>query len=365
MTRRVLYDGEAFVRHRRSGITRYLSELIHEFRSDPNLGVEPVTPYRWVANSYLADGSEGYTQIPLPPRLRSSVFGLLNARRTRRAEAADLVHHSLYEERALEAFQGHRRVCNVYDFTLELFPDLLEPSSAHLAAKSMFLRRCDAVICISQTTRDDLRRFHPELDKPTFVVPLGVGKRFFEPESVRIRGLPDRYVLFVGHRFPHKNADLLLHAFAAIARRDLNLHLVLIGAHPSDERARLKELGIADRTLRMHASDAELAWLYHQAEAFVFPSIYEGFGLPVLEAMAAGCPVVMSNAAALLEVAGEAALIVEPGDADALAAQTERLLADRALRDQLRAAGRRRAEAFTWLRTAELTAAAYERVLAA
>ena len=365
MTHRVLYDGEAFMRHRRSGITRYFSELIREFRSEPGLGIEPVTPYRWVANRYLSDGLRSYTEVPLPSRVRPAVLRWLNARRTRAAGVADLVHHSLYEERALEAWRGGRRVCTVYDFTLERFPGVIEDPGQHLAAKALFLSRCDALICISQTTRDDLRRFHPDLDKPTFVVPLGVGERFREPRPVHMPKLPDRYLLYVGHRFPHKNADLLFRAFAAVSEKHRDLNLVLVGVYPKEEAGRLEELGIADRTLRMHASDAELAWMYHRAQAFIFPSIYEGFGLPVLEAMAAGCPVVVSNAAALLEVASDAALIVEPDAENELSAQIERLLMDSALVSRLRDAGRRRAAGYTWKRTAELTSAAYDRALAA
>jgi glycosyltransferase involved in cell wall biosynthesis len=367
LTRRVLYDGEAFIRHRRSGITRYFSELIHEFRSEPELGVEPVTPYRWIANGHLAERESGYIQVPLPAAIRPKVLGWVNAPRIRTAEAVDLVHHSLYEEHALEVWQGRRRICTVHDFLFERFPDLLAEhhTPEQLAAKSLFLNRCDALICISQTTREDLREFHPEIDKPIFVVPHGVAQHFFEPKPARIRRLPGRYLLYVGHRFPHKNTDLLLQAFAAVARGDSDLHLVLIGAHPDEEDARLAELSIADRTVRLHPSDRELAWIYHRAEAFVFPSLYEGFGLPVLEAMAAGCPVIASNTAAVLEVASDSALIFEPDDVEALVAQIERLRTEPALSERLREMGRQRASEFTWRRTAELTAEAYDRAIAA
>ena len=357
--RRVLFDGEAFIRHRRSGITRYLSELIHQFRASPALGVEPVTPYRWVANSHLADGSSDYTQIPLPGRLRPQLLGCLNTRLRRGSGDADLVHHSLYQKEALARWKGRRRVCTVHDFTFERFPELFGDTSGHLAAKAIFLERCDALICVSRTTFNDLERFHPGLDKPTFVVPHGVGEHFFEPEQVRIRRLPPRYLLYVGNRHPHKNVELLLRAFARVSVHEKDLHLVLVGAYLSDEDVQLRELGIARRTLRLKVSDRELPWLYHQARAFVFPSLYEGFGLPVLEAMAAGCPVAVADADALVELASEVALVFERDDPDLLAEQIERLLSDRALATRLREAGRTRARDFTWRLTAERTAAAY------
>jgi glycosyltransferase involved in cell wall biosynthesis len=366
LTLRVLYDGKAFMRHHRSGVTRYLSELIHEFRGHPQLGVDPVTPYRWVANSHLAEGWPGYTQIPLPGRLRPPVLDRLNARRIRTgSDGADLVHHSLYEVPSLETWRAPRRVCTIYDFTFEHFPEFLGDWSDHLAAKELFIERCDALLCISQATHDDLIRFHPGLDKPALVVPLGVGEEFFDPEPARIRGLPERYLLYVGNRHLHKNVDLLLRAFAEIGATQPDLHLVLAGAYLPAETARLQELGIADRTTRLRVSDRQLPWLYRRAEAFVFPSRYEGFGLPVLEAMAAGCPVAISDAPALLELAADVALVFDPDDLDAIVSQIERLTSDRALADDLREKGRRRAEELTWRHTAELTAAAYGQALSA
>ncbi len=364
MTLRVLYDGKAFIRHRRSGITRYLSELIHEFRAHPDLGVDPVTPYRWVANSHLAEGWPGYTQVPLPGRLRPAVLERLNARRIRRgSDGADLVHHSLYEPSSLETWRAPHRVCTIYDFTFEHFPEFLREWGDHLEAKQLFIERCDALICISQATHDDLLRFHPGLDKPSFVVPLGVGEEFFDPEPAQISGLPDRYMLYVGNRHPHKNVDLLLSAFAEIRSKYSDLQLVLVGAYLPAETARLEELGIADRTVRLRVSDRELPWIYRGAEAFVFPSRYEGFGLPVLEAMAAGCPVAMSNAPALLELGSEVALVFDPDDRDTLVGLIERLLTDPDLADDMRGKGRHRAGEFTWRRTAELTVSAYDQAV--
>jgi glycosyltransferase involved in cell wall biosynthesis len=366
LTLRVLFDGKAFIRHRRSGVTRYLSELIHEFRSHEQLGVDPVTPYRWVANSHLAEGWPGYTQVPLPGRMRPAVLERLNSRRMRRgSDGADLVHHSLYEEPSLEEWRAPRRVCTIYDFTFEHFPEFIGDWSDHLAVKELFIQRCDALICISQATHDDLLRFHPGLDKPAVVVPLGVGDEFLNPQPTHIRGVPDRYLLYVGNRHPHKNVDLLLSAFADISARQTDLHLVLAGAYLPAETARLQELGIADKTIRLRVSDRQLPSLYQRAEAFVFPSRYEGFGLPVLEAMAAGCPVAISDAPALLELASDVALVFDPDDRDMLVSQIERLTADRGLAESLREKGRRRAEEFTWRRTAELTVAAYDQALAA
>lgn len=348
------------MRHRRSGITRYFAELVSGFRRDPSLGVEPITPYRYVASAHLAETADGYREVPLPGRIRGDVLHRLNARRVRGAPMADLVHHSLYEPRALEIWRAPQRACTVYDFTAELMPEVLPQSEADLAAKRMFLEHCDVLLCISETTRADLARFHPDLDKPVAVTPLGVAAMFFDPAPSEIRGLPDRYLLHVGNRHRHKNVDVLFAAFAAVAATDPALHLVLCGSGLPDEPARLGELGILDRTVVLRVSDAQLPWLYHRSQAFVFPSLYEGFGLPVLEAMAAGCPSIVSDTPALLEVAGDAALTFAPDDAERLAEHMATLIADAAQVDRMRERGRSRAREFTWERSARATARAYD-----
>jgi glycosyltransferase involved in cell wall biosynthesis len=135
--------------------------------------------------------------------------------------------------------------------------------------------------------------------------------------------------------------------------------------HERELRALAAELGIADRVrLPGWLPPEDLEGLYAAASCVVFPSLYEGFGLPVLEAMARGVPVACSNRSSLPEVAGDAALLFDPEDVDAIRAAVERLLGDAELRARLSEAGRGRADGFTWRRTAELTAASYERALA-
>jgi glycosyltransferase involved in cell wall biosynthesis len=138
--------------------------------------------------------------------------------------------------------------------------------------------------------------------------------------------------------------------------------LVLIGASGSAETAKLRELGIADRTVRLRVSDAVLPWVYRRAVALMHTSLWEGFGLPVVEAMASRCPVVAADLGALTEVGGDAVLVFAPHDRDALVAHVERILTDPTEADRLRRAGDARARQYTWRRTAELTARVYKTV---
>jgi glycosyltransferase involved in cell wall biosynthesis len=358
---RVHFDGSAFLQHRRSGISRYVAELIGAYDADPALGVQPVTPYRYITNVHARSTDRGFRSLPLPGRLRTPVLGRLNRRRARALGPVDLTHYPLYDAALLDAARSGVSVTTVYDFTWEVFPELFGDVTRDLGVKREFLDACDVLVCISEATRRDLHRFHPELDKPVLVTPLAVADAFRTAVDRPVKGLPERYLLHVGNRHRHKNVDLVHRAFRELAATDPDLHLVLCGQALPEEAALIAEIGVPERTHVVRLSDADLPSAYRRAQAFVFPSRYEGFGLPLLEAMAAGCPSLISTTPALTEVGGEDVDAVDPDDVDGAVAALQRLLGDAAHTAARREAGRRRAGEFTWRRTAELTAAAYDR----
>jgi glycosyltransferase involved in cell wall biosynthesis len=175
----------------------------------------------------------------------------------------------------------------------------------------------------------------------------------------------DRYVLSVGTLEPRKNHARLVRAFDALAATRPDLRLVLAGARGWKSGAVDSAIAAAGARARIHVlggvSADDLAALYSGATAFAYPSLYEGFGLPVLEAMAAGAPVLTSTVSSLPEVAGDAALLVDPDDSDAMAGAMHELLFDEALRTRLAGMGLARAASFTWERTARATAESLRR----
>jgi glycosyltransferase involved in cell wall biosynthesis len=235
------------------------------------------------------------------------------------------------------------------------------------------VRRSQRVIVDSESTREDLVELLGTSPERIDVVPLGIGtvKRcepLAERELRERLGLGERRVaLSLSAKRPHKNLMALIGAMARIPaeRRPV---LVLPG-YPTAHEAELRERAISagvqgDLRFLDWLSGEEFEGLWRVADVFVFPSLYEGFGLPVLEAMARGVPVACSNASSLPEVAGEAALMFDPHDKVAIADAIERLLSDRPEAERLRARGLERAREFTWERTARMTLESYGRALA-
>jgi glycosyltransferase involved in cell wall biosynthesis len=233
---------------------------------------------------------------------------------------------------------------------------------------ALAIRKATRIICPSTFTRAALVRHYPELDDRIRVVSEGVDERFCpQPrksvDSFRERlGLHQPYVLFVGTIEPRKNIARLIRAFdAAVARNGFEHELVIAGdsgwrnsdvqLEISRARARVRLLG--------YVADKDLALLYSGADLFAFPALYEGFGLPPLEAMACGVPVLTSNQGALPEVVGNAAVMVDPVDEDALATALSDLLGDPALRARLRRLGLEQAKKYRWEVAAEHTLAVY------
>ncbi len=267
------------------------------------------------------------------------------------------------------------RVSTVHDLIYARFPDAhpgLRDRGMRLLIPAV-VRRSQRVLVDSQSTRSDLIELLHASPERIDVAPLGPAPirgdiASSEPETRARLALGERrVVLSLSAKRPHKNLLALICALALIApeRRPL---LVLPGYptwHEAQLRARAAELGVeGDVRLLDWVSPAELDGLWALAHAFVFPSLYEGFGLPVLEAMARGVPVACSNASSLPEVAGEAALMFDPHEAHAMAAAIERLLSmDESERARLRAAGIARARQFTWERTARATLDSYARAL--
>lgn len=300
-----------------------------------------------------------------------SLRGALELGRLARASSPDLVHCLQFPTPApLQA----PLVVTLHDLLPLVVPGVM-PSLAKRTVYRLWNKRAvdsaDALIVPSSTTAADVSRYFDAARERLVVIPEAAddfSSGRVGPLSARLAGLTSNpYLLSMGNTKPHKDLPTLLAAFAVLAPLFTSLHLLLVGLEqpgylqteltesPPDVRSRVSSTG--------RVTDAELRALYAGALAFVFPSRYEGFGLPPLEAMASGAPVVCSDASSLPDVVGDAALVFPAGDQSGLTEALRRVLRDPALRERLAAEGRKQAARFTWAKTAAKTVAVYAKVL--
>jgi len=265
-------------------------------------------------------------------------------------------------------------VVTIHDLAYLRYPQV-HPLGRRLylgAFTRLTVRRAKAIVAVSQYTRREIGQFFRVPMERIHVIYEGYDARFRplpheEVEAFRKqRGLPPRYLLYLGNLEPRKNLSRLVQAYARISGRE-QVPLVLAGPRGwgyADLFRQVDRLGLSGRVAFPGFVPAEeLPLWYNGAEAFVYPSLYEGFGLPPLEAMACGTPVLVSSASSLPEVVGEAGLQVPPEDVDALAEALQRLLDDAELRAALRQRGLEQAGRFSWARMAEETAGLYRQLI--
>ncbi|HEY6836886.1 MAG TPA: glycosyltransferase family 1 protein [Gaiellaceae bacterium] len=345
----ILIDADALGRQR-TGNETYIRELLRELAGragdlhlaavtrHPALVPEGIEPVELQAQHQLVRMS-----VQLPRLLRRL-----------RPRVAHFQH-------ALPLGYSGPSVVTVHDLSFERDPGLMRPRDRLVfrTAVPRSARRASRVIVVSERTKRDLIELAGVPAERIRVVPNGVGEPF-GPEGPHANGQP--YALVVGSLEPRKDPLTAVEGFALLGSDELRL--VFAGPDRGDgeaARAAAARRGLEQRVdFKGHVSGDELAALYRGAACLVFPSRDEGFGLPLLEAMASGVPVVATRAGALPEIAGDAAILVEPGDPVALAGGIERALADR---ERLVAAGFDRAKQFSWAETAEKTLAVYRELL--
>ncbi len=355
------------------GIGRYVGELRKCLERQGDVEIHP-----FVFSGRRSRPVNGERAADAGSFLRQAAFSLATNQdfpiaAKRLTGGADLVHAT---DHFIPKFAGVPVVATLQDAIPLSHPEWIGYSFKTLknALWKRSARWADHVLTISQASkREIVRCFGLPAEKIT-VTPLGVGKWWFDEvpaaELSRVRSahqLPDRYFLFVGTLQPRKNLRRIIEAhrtLPSLVRRQVPL--VVAGRAGWNCAADIAELEHGDAgTLRWlrHVPEADLVPLYRQAAALVLPSLHEGFGLPVLEAFAAGLPVVTSNTTSLPEVAGEAAMLVNPLDVGAIALAMRNCLNDEPMTRSLVAKGRERAAHFTWERTAALTTEVYRRML--
>ena len=364
----VAFDPQTFSMQAYGGISRYFYETAARLAGMPDTEVSLLAFLH--VNAYLPGAPRG---LVLGRRLRGlpqwTGRALVAANRALARgwlarHDVDLLHETYYSERRI-ARAGVPTVVTVFDMIHEKFPHYAPRTERIARLKRAAIQRADHLICISEHTRRDLVDVHGIEPARTSVVTLGFSLQLDREADAR-RPVAEPYLLFVGQRGGYKAFDTLLRAYAAAPALQREFLLVCFGEVPLSARelALMSELGIArERVQHATGDDNRLAAHYRHAALFVYPSRYEGFGIPPLEAMSFDCPVVCSNAASLPEVVGDAALMFEAGNPEALRAAMASVLDSDERAAELRRKGRARITRFSWDACAQQTRAIYASVL--
>jgi glycosyltransferase involved in cell wall biosynthesis len=363
MTIRVLYDDQIFQLQKHGGISRYFSELIKEFNQSPELGIEPVLTSTRTVNNHLLNDS-GLTFLKKNSAL-TGVLKLLIKSMFRFSSAQpnlDLVHHTFYLPGFFSRWPGIPKVSTLHDMIPERFPAKNRLWNPHFS-KRLYLEKSDLLLSVSNSSAQEMSTLF-RLDRIVPVTHLGVGSQF-QPGLPRPPVLSEQYFLYVGNRGGYKDFETGLIAFASIAQSFTGVKLQLVGGGKFSraEQKLIARLGVTDRVNQSEVKSEDLPSFYSNAVALVYPTHYEGFGLPLVEAMASGTPILCASTPINEEVCGKAGSFFEPGAHSHLAAlMSEVLQAPENFQNKVEI-GLEKSKTFSWRRCAEETAMAYKSLL--
>lgn len=368
----VAYDHQIFSLQRFGGISRYICEIAAGVAAQENWTSRVVAPLH--CNEHLARTSAPKFGVKLPigklirPGRMLYAFNMLaeSFSSLTRADRADLIHSTYYHPPLRR--RRERLVVTVHDMIHELFPSNFGPHNRTTKHKLRSVNEADKVICVSQSTANDLQRFFQVPSAKIAITHLGISDSFASDAQFPTEPLDAQrpYLLYVGERRGYKNFIRLLEAFGACSRLREEFDLIAFGSEPFSN----EELEIARRMqfrsgslIHQTGDDRALAIAYSRARLFVYPSQYEGFGMPPLEAMSCKCPVVCSNSSSIPEVVGNAGIYFDPLDVESIRQAIEDAAFNDTLLSANREAGQLRSISFSWQRCVQETLAVYRGVL--
>ena len=358
---RIFYDAQCFTMQKTGGISRYISEIANGIANNDGVDVTVLEGVNISSHEF-----DSRVNIPVSLKLDRALLNDLyirnriNSKLTNRyledAGTVDIYHPTYYEDYEVTGYR--KKIITVHDMIHELFN--MDEETINKKKKS--ISSSDGIIAVSENTKKDLVRILNVPDEMVRVIYHGNSLNIDVSNDERI--IKNPYILYVGNRSGYKNFELLVDAFSkSLFSKELCLISFGGAEFNKHEKCLMDSLGLTEKVIHMAGNDRMLANLYANAEIFVYPSLYEGFGLPILEAMHYGTPVITANTSSLPEVAGNAADYFDPRSSEELQIRIDSLLNDKDRRKLLSKAGVDREKEFSWKKAVKETLKYYKQVL--
>lgn len=371
---KILYDHQIFNMQRYGGISRYFYELMIGINKVSSHGA--YLPSIYSNNQYIVNSS-CYEKEPLLNKLNFPYKRQLvkkiskgNAAITERLmmnSDYDIFHPTYYDNYFLDRISNKPFVLTVYDMIHEIFPEYYPVNDKTRQQKKQLINKASRIIAISNNTKNDIVKYCDVDESLIDVIYLGSSlERNDNIKNNAASSTPDRYILFTGNRNNYKNFKRFIEAVTPLLLKDNGLHVVAAGAYKftKQEIAFFQSQHIERQVHHVpFKTNQSLSQLYSKALAFVFPSLYEGFGIPILESFTCGCPTILSNTSSLSEVALDAAYYFDPLSKESIRNSVEKVIYDEKLREELIDKGNSRMHSFSWEKMARETIETYQKVL--
>lgn len=371
---KILLDPQIFNQQTYGGISRYYTEVFSILSKESN--VEIVLPLYKSDNAYLKNTDLLIDNKPL--NFLYSILSLFKiSTRTLRKKKSDKLLRRIFEESSYDLFvptyynpyfldkiKDKPFVLTVYDMIHELMPQYFENDPYNVAEfKALLITRATKIIAVSNNTKKDILKFYPQID-PNKIKVIYHGSSIKIEPNIKVN-LPDNYILYVGSRANYKNFEFLVQAITPLLKANPKLNLLAAGGgeFDDDEVEWIKSLNIEKQIIQKNFEENELGYFYKNAKLFVFPSLYEGFGIPVLESMASGCPIILTKHGSFPEVAGEAGIYFDSNSIKDLQYKIQMLLDDSGLRAEFIKKGFEQVKKYNWKDAAEKCLKVYQEAM--
>ena len=376
---KILFDNQIFELQKYGGISRYFCELFKKFNNYSDIQYQ--LPIRNSINEYLSK-IEPFNKQDLYPHVTARMRGktLINkildifdknsnkniVKKALLEQNFDIFHPTYYSPYFLKYLGSKKLVVTIYDMIHEIYPEyFLSDKGKTINNKRKLVMRADKIIAISESTKKDIIKFYNIPEDKIKVIYLGNSLIPSQNELSDKTNICKGYILFVGSRNLYKNFLFFVKSVAPLLKKDPNLKIITTGGgkFSPEETSLFNQLEIVDQISQVSVNDTELAKLYKNAICFVFSSLYEGFGIPILEAMSCDCPAVLSNTSSLPEIGGDAAEYFDPMNSDNILNAVSKVINNKELRKMMILKGKEQLKKFSWDKTAKETVELYRDIL--